>query len=146
MIWESLLTFGLPCRVKSRESIYVVAFYVCEANDDAFITHFRRLPCLATVGKNSTSESGKWLYRCILEKEESSITEDDLTFNNKQIPAHFRSFDPCHEAVECWEDIVGKSQEILDHRCPKPVPHGRNRPEQERDAIKVIDVNRLYIS
>ncbi|KAK6362432.1 hypothetical protein LTS17_012868 [Exophiala oligosperma] len=132
-------------QVNSREPIYVVAFYVCEANDDAFIEHFRGLPCLATVARNATSESGKWLYRCILEKEESSITQDDLIINNKQRPAHSRPFDPCRQAVECWEDIVGKSQEILDHRCPKPVPDGRNRLGQEQDAIEVTDTYRLYI-
>ncbi|KAK6362472.1 hypothetical protein LTS17_012826 [Exophiala oligosperma] len=132
-------------QVNSREPIYVVAFYVCEANDDAFIEHFRRLPCLATIGRNVASEPEKWLYRCILEKEKSSITEDDLTINNKQRPAHSRAFDSCHQAVKCWENVVGESQEIIDHRCPKPVPRGGNRPEEEQEAIEVINLYRLYI-
>ncbi len=115
----------------------MVAFYVCEPNDNAFIEHFRNLPCLSTLCKDPSSEPGKWLYRCILEKNGSTVTEDDLIIN-EQRPIYCRLFDSLTLARLSWKDIVGKSQDLLDHRCPRPVLSARSEPD-DPDAIKEVE-------
>ncbi|KIW35819.1 uncharacterized protein PV06_11843 [Exophiala oligosperma] len=125
--------------VNSGEATSVVAFYLCEADDDAFIRHFRGLPCLSTIGRDPSSEPGKWQYRCVLEKHESSVTQDDLFINNRR-PTYSKAFESQSQALQCWEDIVGRSQQLLDHRCPRPFPGSMSMSDRPEvfEAVKLI--------
>ncbi|KIW36537.1 uncharacterized protein PV06_11246 [Exophiala oligosperma] len=129
--------------VNSGEATYVVAFYLCKANDDAFIRHFRSLPCLSTIGRDPSSEPGKWQYRCVLEKHESSVTQDDLFISNRR-PTYCKAFESQSQALQCWEDIVGRSEQLLHHRCPRPFPGSRSTSDRP-EVLEAVELVRAYM-
>ena len=147
---SQLLEFGLlisclPNRSSSPEPLYMVVYYVCEKNDDAFIQHFQNRRCLFTLCRDPTSEPGKYQYRCIFEKYTSSVSEDHLIIK-KQRPKYCHTFYSWELGRRCWADIVGRSSALLDHRCPSPVARGGSKPEPDNpDALKEVELLRTYM-